>query len=410
MLEEIDVVIIGAGQAGLAVSHELTAANVPHVVLERDRIGSAWAGRWDSFRLITPNKTIRLPGAEYDGDDPHGFMKRDAVVGMLEDYAASFDAPVELGVEVLSARRTASEGWRVETTKGTLHAAAVVVATGAYQREHRPEAVASMTPWLPVIDAAHYKNPSTPPPGAVLVVGSGQSGCQIAEELSLAGRRVILACGRAPWIERRIAGRDVVDWILEIGFFEQGREALPGADALLLANFQGTGAGGGHDLNCRTLAAMGVELAGHLTTADREAVHFADDLAESVAWGDARRDELRRAIRESRTARGLSVPDLPDPPPFDVAGVQSVPVSELGSVIVATGYRPGYSEMILHPEAFDTQGFPLQQDGASTALPSLFFIGVHFMRKRKSALLAGIGEDARVVADQIVARLSSAEA
>ncbi len=410
MLDETDVVIIGAGQAGLAVSHELAAADVPHVVLERDRIGSAWADRWDSFSLITPNETIRLPGAEYDGDDPHGFMTRDAVVGMLEDYAESFDAPVELGVDVLSVRRATSGGWRVETSEGTVHAAAVVVATGAYQREHRPAAVASMTPWLPVIDATDYKNPGTPPPGSVLVVGSGQTGCQIAEELSLAGRRVILACGRAPWIERQLGGQDVVDWLLELGFFDQGRESLPGADALLLANVQGTGAGGGHDLHFRTLATMGVELAGHLVSADREAVHFADDLAESVAWGDQQRQELGRAIQEGRAARGLPVPDLPDPPPFDVTGVQSVPLSELGSVVVATGYRPGYSEMILHPEAFDAQGFPLQQDGASTALPGLYFIGVHFMRTRKSALLLGVGEDARVVAAQVVAQVSPARA
>lgn len=407
MIDETDVVVIGAGQAGLSVSHELTAAGVRHVVLERARVGATWASRWDSFRLVTPNHTIRLPGGSYTGDDPHGYLKRDEVVRLLEDYAESFDAPVELGVNVLSVRHEALTGWRVETDAGTISARAVVVATGAYQRQHHPPTVAALAIWLHVIDASEYTNPDALPPGAVLVVGSGQTGCQLAEELFLAGRRVILACGRAPWMGRQIDGRDTFDWMLETGFLDQGRETLTSPDALLLANAQATGAGGGHDLHYRTLAAMGVELAGHLSASDRDAVYFADDLADSVAWGDARRAELGEAIQASRAARGLPVPEIPQAPPFEVTGLTSVPNSELGSVIVATGYRPGYSEMILHPEAFDHTGFPLQADGRSTVLPGLFFVGVHFMRKRKSALLLGVGKDASVVAEQVATAVGS---
>ena len=229
------------------------------------------------------------------------------------------------------------------------------------------------------------------------MVGSGQTGCQLAEELFRSGRRVILACGRTAWMDRRLEDRDIFDWLLEIGFLDQGREHIGDPAELLLANAQATGGRGGHDLHYRTLAALGVELAGHLVAADDDGAHFAPDLAESVAFGDERRAQLCEAIRASREARGLSVPDFPEPAPFDVAGLESVGIAELGSVIVATGYRPGYSEMILHPEAFDDIGFPLQEDGASTVLPGLFFIGVHYLRKRKSALLLGIGEDAAVV-------------
>ncbi len=394
MTEACDVVVIGAGQAGLSISHELTAASVEHLVLERSAVASAWASRWDSFTLVTPNHTIRLPGGEYAGPDPHGYLPRDAVVAHLESYASSFRAPVRAGIGVLSVRR-AHEGWRLETNDGTYEARAVVVATGAYQREARPAAAAELSRWLPVIGSSEYRNPESLPGGAVLIVGSGQTGCQLAEELHLAGRRVVLACGRAPWVDRRLAGRDVYDWMLESGFLDQGREHLGETVELLVANAQATG---GHDLHFRTLAAMGVELAGHLAEADDGGVRFADDLAESVAFGDERRAQLYEAIRAGCQERGLDVPPFPPAAPFDVEGLGSVGIAELGSVVVAAGYRPGYSEMILHPEAFDSIGFPLQADGVSTALPGLFFLGVHFLRKRKSALLAGVGEDAVVVA------------
>jgi putative flavoprotein involved in K+ transport len=405
--EENDVVVIGGGQAGLAVSRELTAAGVEHVVLERDRIGGSWAERWDSFHLVTPNHTIRLPGGGYEGEEPHGFLARDEVVRYLERYASSFAAPVLTGVHVLAVRRAGRDGgWRLTTPTGDIMARTVIVATGAFQRAHEPPAAPDLRRWLPVLPASKYRSPSSLPDGPVLVVGSGQTGTQIAEELTLAGRRVILSCGRAPWMDRRIDGRDMVDWLLDTGLFEQTRADLAGPDAVFVANVQATGAGGGHDLHYRTLAAMGVQLAGRLVAAQDGIARFADDLAASVAFGDAARAELCRAIRASCEASGRPVPSMPDPPPFDVPGLPSVPVRELGSVVLATGYRPAYSETILHREAFDSRGFPLQHDGASTVLPRLFFVGVHFLRKRKSSLFLGVGEDAAVVARQVADRSS----
>ena len=197
MPDRIDTVVVGGGQAGLAASRELTQAGVEHVVLERGRVGQTWRGRWDSFCLVTPNWSVQLPGHHYDGDDPDGFMPRDEIVAYLERYAAAVEAPVREGVEAMSLRRLRDGDFALETSDGDLRAGTVVLSSGAYQRSHRPAAAAGLPPDLVQIDVRDYHNPGELPPGRVVVVGSGQSGCQIAEELHLAGRDVILACGRA---------------------------------------------------------------------------------------------------------------------------------------------------------------------------------------------------------------------
>jgi putative flavoprotein involved in K+ transport len=394
-----DVVVIGAGQAGLAVSHELSARGVGHVVLERGRVAQTWRGRWDSFCLVTPNWTVRLPGGAYEGEDPDGYMRRDEVVAHLEGYAAS--APVREGVEVTSLRAD-DGGFALETTDGALDARTVVVATGAYQRPHRPPAAATMPPDRLAIDVAGYRNPGELPDGAVLVVGSGQSGCQIAEELRLAGRETYLACGRAPWAARRWGGRDLLRWAEETGYLDQ---ALPAPEARFAANIQASGHGGGHDLHYRTLQALGVRLTGRFLVADDHHVRFADDLAASVAWGDARRADFNGLVERSCDARGLPRPELADPEPFAAGGAPlELDLDALGAVIFATGYRPDHARWIDVPGAFDERGFPLHADGASTAADGLYFAGVHFLRKRKSSLLIGVGEDAALVAGAIAQR------
>lgn len=400
-MEEVDVVVVGAGQAGLATSYGLTQRGTQHTVLERDRVGSAWAGRWDSFCLVTPNSSIRLPGGEYSGPDPGGFLPRDGVVEYLRSYGESFAVPVRCGVDVRSVTRTPSGSWRLETGSGDITARVVVMATGAYQVAYLPRAAQELLRWLPVVDSTQYRNPGSLPDGAVLVVGSGQTGCQIAEELVLSGRRVILACGRAPWMARRIADRDLFEWIMDSPFLAQTRDVLPGAGALLLANVQASGARGGHDLHYRTLAELGVELVGHLTDVTDATIHFADDLAASVAFGDARHEDLSELIRGVCAANGMPDPRIPEPAPFTMTGRPAIPVGELSGVVVAAGYRPAYGSVIPYPRAFDDIGFPRQVDGASTELPGLFFIGTHFLRTRGSSLLMGVGADAAVVAGQV---------
>jgi putative flavoprotein involved in K+ transport len=403
-MERVDVAVVGGGQAGLAVSHELTKAGVEHLVLERGRVGQTWRGRWDSFCLVTPNWTVRLPGYHYQGAEPDGFMPKDEIVAYLEGYAASFGAPVREGVEVGALASAPGGGFVLETAAGDLQARSVVLATGAYQRPHRPRGAETLPADLPQLDVDSYRNPQALPPGKVLVVGSGQSGAQIAEELFEAGREVVLACGRAPWAPRRLGGRDIVWWVVETGFIEQPVTTLPDPAARLAANVLATGHGGGHDLHLRTLRAMGVTLTGHFLGASDGVARFAADLGASVAWGDERYHQIMDLVRKLVAERRLEPPTIPEPEPFDGRTPERLALDDVGAVIFAGGFRPGYGSWVPWLNAFDDLGFPVHQDGASTVVEGLYFVGVHFLRKRKSSLFFGVGEDAALVARTIAER------
>jgi putative flavoprotein involved in K+ transport len=400
--QRVDVAVVGAGQAGLAVSHELRSAGVDHVVLERGRVAETWRRRWDSFCLVTPNWSLRLPGHHYDGDDPDGFLPRDGVVSYLERYAEA--APVREGVEVTALRR-GRRGFVLETSDGAIAADAAVLCTGAYQRPHRPAAARALPAGLLQLDADGYRNPSELPAGPVLVVGSGQSGCQIAEELHEAGRTVFLACGRAPWLPRRFGGHDLVWWALETGYLDA---QLPEPGARLAANLTATGAGGGHDLHLRTLHRLGVTLLGRLVGASGRHAEFAPDLAESIAWGDDRHLQFMGLAAKTAAARGLPAPDVALPEPFAPEAPQRLDLRGFGAVVFAGGFRPDYPRWVHCPGAFDALGFPIQHDCSSTAVDGLHFAGVHFLRKRKSSLLIGVGEDAAIVAGRIRQRRAAA--
>jgi putative flavoprotein involved in K+ transport len=401
MGERVDVVVIGGGQAGLATSHELTEAGIEHVVLERDRVGQSWRARWDSFCLVTPNWFVQLPAGHYHGDDPDGYMPRDQITGYLEAYARGFGAPVREGVQVTSLVMNPRGAFRLRTSAEEITASTVVVATGAYQRPHRPTVVGELSGEVHSMGVEAYRNPDRVPDGKVLIVGSGQSGCQLAEELHQAGREVFLAASRAPWSPRRIGGRDLVWWAVETGFLDMPVSALPDPKARLEANVLATGHGGGHDLHLRTLRAMGVTLLGHLVAVDGRRARFAPDLAESVAWGDERYARFRGLVLGLVEERGLTPVDMPDPEPFDASASEEIDLTGFGAVIFTSGFRPDYASWIKIPGAFDDLGFPNHRDGRSTAAPGLHFVGVHFLRKRKSSLLWGVGEDAGIVARSI---------
>ena len=401
MAEAVDVLIIGAGQAGLAVSHELTTLGVEHVVLERERVAQTWRDRWESFCLVSPNATIRLPGGAYVGDDPDAFMRKDEIIRHFERWAGSFRAPVREGVTVTSLEVADGVGFTLQTSDGAFHARSVVVCTGAYQRPHRPTRASSGG--VVELDADAYTNEAALPPGKVLVVGSGQTGCQITEELHEAGRVVVLSCGRAPWAPRRLDGRDVFFWLIDAGFFDLRAEELPSPAARLVANVQATGHDGGHDLNYRILRAAGVTLAGHFLGAEDGHLYFASDLADSVAFGDARYADLRTLILDHCARADIDAPELPDPPPFDPTAPERLDLDGFGTILYTSGFRPDYATW-MQVDAFDNMGFPVQENGASPTIPGLYFCGVHFLRKRKSSLLMGVGEDAAIVADSIAAR------
>ena len=399
-MEVFDAIVVGGGQAGLAASRELAKAGVEHVVLERGRTGQTWRDRWDSFCLVSPNWTVQLPDHPYDGDDPDGYMARDEIVAYLERYRDALGLPVREGVGAVSVE-AGGGGFRLETTDGELRARALVLATGAYQRPYRPPAAEGLPSNLVQIDVNDYRNPDALPPGRVLIVGSGQSGCQIAEELHDAGREVVLACGRAAWVPRRLGGRDIFHWLVDTGFMAAGVESLPTPEARLAANPLATGRGGGHDLDLRVLREKGVVLAGHFVGAPDGEARFAPDLGESVAWGDERYRQLMDGIRQWAAVLGLPEPEIRDPEPFDPTSPDHVSLAGFGAVIFAGGFRPMYRAWLPWPEAFDELGFPIHRDGASSVVPGLYFVGVHFLRQRKSSLFLGVGEDAALVAGAI---------
>jgi putative flavoprotein involved in K+ transport len=403
MGETVELAIVGAGSAGLSLSHELMSANIDHVVLERGKVGQTWRKRWDNFCLIIPNWTIRMPGGNYTGDDPDGFMPRDDIVSHLDAYAGSFRAPVREGVSVSRVGAGLDGGFRLLTDAGEIHARQVVMACGGFQKPFLPLAVQQFPASVHLVDTEGYTSPGALPPGPVLVVGSGQTGCQLAEELRLAGRTVYLACGRAGWFPRRLDGIDTLKWIVQTSFMDVTVNDLPSPAARNLANPQMSGQAGGHDLNYRTLQAMGVQLTGRLEGVQDGIVHFAGDLAESVAFGDARYADIRALITKSATERGVAVPQMPVAPPFVADPPLSLPLASLAAVVSTTGFRPDYAGWVDFPDALDAMGYPLQQDGTSTVVEGLHFMGVHFQRKRQSATLWGVGEDATVLAERIVA-------
>jgi putative flavoprotein involved in K+ transport len=403
MIPAVDVVIVGAGQAGLSLSHELAAGGVDHIVLERGRVGETWRGRWDSFCLVIPNWTVQLPGGHYRGDDPDGFMPKSDIVRHLVGYAESFHAPVHEGVTVTSLEPGDHDAFLLRTSAGDMCAKEVVLASGGYQKPHRPLAAAQLPASVHAIDAEAYTNPGALPPGKVLVVGSGQTGCQLAEEIFEAGREVSLACGRAPWVPRRLEDRDTIAWLNETPFFDVTLADLPSPKSRLLANPQTSGRRGGHELHYRTLQAQGVQLLGHLDGVEEGRAHFARDLAESVAFGDARYGEVCEAIRKSCAARATRPPEMAPPPSFNPNAPETVDLSGFGAVIFTSGFRPDYASWVRFRDAFDDMGFPIQQDGSSTVVRGLHFMGVHFQRKRKSATFLGVAEDATVLAQTLLA-------
>lgn len=400
MKERVEVAVVGAGSAGLATSWYLTQAKVDHIVLDAGRVAETWRSRrWDSFCLVTPNWSVQLPGAKYNGPNPDGFMPLADLVDYFQAWADSFAAPVRENCAVSTLEKN-GDGF-VLTLPGTeLGAKNVVVATGAYQRAHRPAGAELISASVVQLLAEEYDNPDTLPPGAVLVVGSGQTGCQLAEEIVEAGRMVFIACGRCPWGPRRIEGHDIVWWAAESGFLDRTPDTLPSPASRLVGNIVTTGHGGGHDLHLRTLNDMGVELLGHFAGADGNKIHFADDLAASADFGDARLGDLWNYIERYCAARSLHTPDFDWPEPLRIKTRLELDavVDGIGSVIWTTGYRPDYSWVKL--PVFDNMGFPVQTDGLS-AVPGLYFSGVHWMRKLKSSILYGVGEDAELVARHI---------
>jgi len=408
MTEAIETLIIGAGQAGLSLSYHLTQRGRPHLLLEQaDCLANPWRNqRWDSFTLVTPNWQINLPGGEYRGTEPDGFMPRDEVVSYLEGYAASFKAPVRFGVRVTAVDHDNSE-YRVQTNQGDYRAANVVVATGIFQQPRIPSYSANLPGELTQLHTSQYRNPDRLPPGAVLVVGSAQSGCQIAEELYQSGRKVYLSVGgssgRAP---RKYRGQEILRWLVPMGFFDQTfDQALPPKNKFA-GNPQISGKDGGHTLNVHKFARDGVTLLGRMSGAQGDKLYFAPDLRESLEKIDHFEDFVVSKIDEFIAAKQIQAPGETLQKFTD--GYQAEIITELdlkqcGITILIWGMGYQFDFSWVHLPVFDSSGFPLQADGI-TASAGLYFLGLPWQRARKSGGFFGIGEDAAIIADHLEER------
>lgn len=389
---DVDTLVIGAGQAGLATSFWLSKAGIEHLVVDaRDHLGGSWPDRWDSFRLIAPNFTIRLPGKFYAGQNPHGFLSRDEIADYVAEYAADIAAPVRLGTRIT---RLAAEYGAFRATIGeeVLTASRVVLATGPYQRPKIPEHTLSVTH----LHAQDYRRPSALPAGGVLVVGSGQSGTQIAAELVAARRDVHLALSRCPNVPRRYRGKDVIYWLLNVFLYgaDVGVPFPTVADLPSPAARFGCAPQVGVDLR-----SLGAWLYGAVTAANGTTVSFSDDLAERLAVADKGFDhEFRPLFDAYIEAAGIDAPpdDRQPPPEVTPPVVCSLDLAAAGvnTVIWATGYHVDFSWVDI--PVLDEWGYPKNRRGV-TEWPGLYAVGLRWLHSEPSSVLAGVGADAEHV-------------
>jgi len=405
-MNEVETIIIGAGQAGLSTSWCLKQHGIDHVVFERHRIGHAWrAERWDSFSLVTPNWQCRLPGFPYAGDDPDGFMVKDEIVRYIEAYAASFAPPVREGVEVTN---LAHEDGRfvVTTPAGVWNAASVVVAIGGYHLATLPRLAERFDDGVVHVHSSAYTNPAALPDGDVLVVGSGQSGAQLAEDLHLAGRRVHLCVGSAPRTARRYRGRDIVWWLDALGHYDLTVAQHPLKHRVRdNTNHYVTGRGGGHDIDLRAFAREGMQLYGRLTGVRDGVLHLAPDLAANLDHADTAADNIKNTIDAYITANAI---DAPAEARYTPVWRPEREIAELDyrragirSVVWSVGYGTDYRW--IEVPVFDGSGHPAHRRGV-TSVPGMYFVGLPWMHTWGSGRFSGVARDAAYIAERISSR------
>jgi len=410
--EAIDTLVVGAGQAGVAMSEHLSNNRVPHLVLERGRIAERWrSGRWDSLVANGPAWHDRFPNLEHEGD-PDGFPGKESVADYFVDYAGKIAAPIRCGVEVTSvAALEGRPGFRVETSKGEIEAARVVVATGAFQKPIIPPLV-PQTAGLTQIHSADYRNPSQLPPsgsegGAVLVVGAGSSGAQIADELLRSGRRVYLSVGPHGRPPRAYRGRDYCWWLGVLGKWDLVTPA-PGTEHVTIAV---SGAYGGSTVDFREFATRGMVLVGRTESCKDGVMQFAPDLAANIAQGD---QDYLAVLDEADAYVARNGLDLPPEPAARVIGadpacmtdpIMSLDLAKAGitAIVWATGYATDYSWLKF--DVVDATGKPRHRRGVSD-VPGLYFVGLPWLSRRGSSFIWGVWHDARFIADQIAIQRS----
>lgn len=408
-MRRTDTVIIGGGQAGVAMSRALMDRGVDHVVLERGRVGERWRSeRWDSLRLLTPRWQSRLPGYRYEGPDPDGFMTRSEVIDYLEGYARSFAPPIEEETTVRSVRLGCT-GYVVSTDQGTWLAETVVVATGHAALPHRPDFARFLDPSVHQVVPTRYRSAGDLPPGGVLVVGASATGLQLADEIHQSGRPVTLAVGRHQRMPRRYRGHDVMWWLDRAGILRDRASEVRDLDAARRQpSLQLIGRSGLESLDLGVLGARGVVVTGRVLSADGDRVELATDVATPIERSEVKLarllDRVDAFIRERGLDGALPPPErprpiAPSPSPRELrlrrAGVRTV--------LWATGYRRAYPWLEL--PVTDERG-DIRHDGGVTAAPGLYVLGMQFLRRRNSSFLDGVGADAVELADHLASYLA----
>jgi putative flavoprotein involved in K+ transport len=412
MNTRVNTVVVGGGQVGLSVSHYLTKHAVEHVVLEQAELpGDAWRShRWDSFTLNTPRWQSRVPGVRYGDDDPDGFMPRQEVVTHLEALASRL--PVRTRAHVTSIARDMRGDYVVKIDGGgTIRACNVVMATGLYQTPKILQFARDFPAAVKQLHSDHYRNPEQLLAGAVLVVGSAQSGAQIAEEIYETGRKVYLATGRAGRTPRRYRGKDANWWFARMGQYDRTVCELPSPKAKFAGKPHISGTKGGHTINLHQFALDGVTLLGRLKGAAGSSIKLGADLHDNLAAADRAETEFVRAVDAYVAATAMSAPEETLPvlrDGFDQKILTELDLNAAGiaNVIWATGYSFDFSLVKL--PVTDADGFPMQTRGV-TAFPGLFFVGLPWLHTAKSGLIYGLSEDARFIADRIAERRDAAE-
>jgi len=408
MTTDYPVAIIGGGQAGLSASYCLQKRGIDHVVFEANQIAHSWrTKRWDTFCLVTPNWQCALPGysyQDYSDQDPQGFMQRDNIVAYVESYAEQFKPPLREGVAVTRLRQ--GKAFELETSAGAVTADQVVVATGSYHTPKIPAMAERLPQDVTQIHSSEYRNPESMPDGEILVVGSGQSGCQIAEDLHLAGRKVHLAVGSAPRSPRLYRGKDVVDWLDQMGYYDISIDEHPEKEKVRSkTNHYLTGRDGGREIDLRQFALEGMQLYGRLNNIRGSQLQFKPNLRENLDQADAVAESIKRTIDKFIVSQGLDAPKEPPYAPVWVPDHESRSLdcqgANITSVIWCIGYGMDFSWIEI--PAFDGKGYPGHRRGVSTCY-GLYFLGLPWLYTWGSGRFSGVAQDAQYVADTVAAR------
>ena len=404
--QHLSVAIVGAGQAGLSLSYFLKQRRIDHLVFEKHTAMHVWSdSRWDSFTLVTPNWQCDLPGHPYAGSDPHGFMRKDEITTYLQGFRDLVDAPLREGVSVTRVTPLDEGGFDVVTSGGAYRADHVAVASGGYHIPIVPRMAERLPKSIMQIHSEQYRNPASLPEGGVLVVGSGQSGAQIAEDLHLAGRQVHLAIGHAPRCARFYRGRDVVAWLADMGYYEMPVERHPLREGVRdNTNHYVTGRDGGRDIDLRKFALEGMRLYGLLKDLDGATLSFSDNLSASLDQADQTYNGINAAIDKYIAEHRIDAPApsvyAPVWRPKEEKLTLDLEWAGIRSIIWCIGFQPDFRW--LDAPVFNGAGHPKHHRGVSPQ-PGLYFIGLPWLHTWGSGRFSGVARDAAYLADRIEA-------